>query len=102
MPPSKPIVTIVERDGDVVEIVASGASTVTAIAEMELTGDTLTLRGMHVDGAGRGSSSLGELREMVRELGRQQGAKEVVILGGMRTTGANPGKLPRPIKIRIE
>jgi len=37
-----------------------------------------------------------------RSLSQQYGAKEVVIQGGTRTTGANPGQRPREIIIRID
>lgn len=102
MPPSKPTVRIVDRDGNVVEIVGQGTTPITIIAELQVVGSTLILKGVHVDGRGPGSSSVGELREMARELGRQHGAKEVTILGAKRTTGAAPGKTPRPITIRVD
>jgi hypothetical protein len=35
-------------------------------------------------------------------LGKQQGVKEVVVEGGTRTSGANVGKAPIPIKIKVE
>lgn len=41
-------------------------------------------------------------RTFVRELGKQQGAKEVVIKGGERTTGANPGKTPKPVRVKVD
>lgn len=102
MPSSRPTVQIAERDGDVVEIVGHGKTTITVIADMQLVGETLILNRVHMDGSGPGSSSVGELREMARELGRQHGAKEVRVLGAMRTTGAVPGKIPRPIIIKVE
>jgi hypothetical protein len=102
MPSSKPRIEIVEQDGDVVEIRASGNTTVTVICDMQLVGQTLILNRLHLDGSGPGSSSIGELREMVREFGRQRGAKEVMVLGAKRTTGAAPGKVPRPIVIKVE
>lgn len=101
IPAPKPTVEILERDGDVVELLARGSTTITVIAEMRLVGDTLILDRLHMDGGGPGSSSIGELREMARELGRQQGAKEVMVFGAMRTTGASPGKVPRPILIKV-
>lgn len=97
----EPTVEIVERDGDIVEIICRGATTITVIAEMRRTGETLLLNRVHIDGSGPGSSSLGELREMARELGRQQGAQKVIIRGAVRTTGAAPGRLPRPIMIKV-
>lgn len=37
-----------------------------------------------------------------RLLGWQQGVEGVTIFGGTRTTGAKPGKVPRPIKVRVQ
>lgn len=94
---------IVERDGDIVEIVAKGKNgDITAIARMHKEGDQLILSGLHVDGPGPGGSSIEELMNIGRTLGRQEGAKEVVVYGARRTTGANPGRVPRPVRIKVE
>ena len=71
------------------------------ITEMTKEGDTLVLRGLHIDGPGAGSLGLRELRNLATDLGRQQGAKRVTIYGGTRTTGANPGHVPRPITFLV-
>ena len=55
----------------------------------------------HIDGPGAGASSVSELKGFARELGRQNDVKEVIVQGAPRTTGANPGKVPVPIKIKI-
>ncbi|MCP4120805.1 MAG: hypothetical protein GY751_03550, partial [Bacteroidetes bacterium] len=94
---------IVDRDGDVVEIVAPGKNgDITMITGMKKSGDTLNLNGAHIDGLSPGKSSITELKDFARELGRQQGVKEVIVRGGRRTTGANPGKVPRPIRIKVD
>lgn len=69
MSASKPTVRIVERDGDVVEILAIGSTTVTCICELNIVGSRLILDCLHIDGAGPGISGISELREMARELG---------------------------------
>ena len=33
---------------------------------------------------------------------QEQGAMEVIIEGGVRTTGANIGKTPIPIRVKVE
>jgi filamentous hemagglutinin len=96
-------VTIVERDGDVAEIVIEGArAQISVITELRLEGDSLVLSGTHVHGPGAGYSSPAELREAARALARQFGASRVIIHGGRRTTGASPGHVPRPIVIELE
>jgi len=96
-------VSVVARDGDVVELLAKGANgDITAITTMTKEGDQLILEGTHIGGPGKGSSSLSELRELARNLGRQNGVDSVVIRGGKRTTGASPGNVPRDIIIKVK
>ena len=45
--------------------------------------------------AGQGTSSIRELMQFARDLGRQHGVDVVVIRGNPRTTGANPGHTPQ-------
>jgi hypothetical protein len=97
-----PLVRIVEKDGDVVELAATTAKgEVRVITAMTNEGDTLILKGLHIDGPGAGSLGLRELRFLATALGRQQGARRVTIYGGTRTTGANPGHTPRPITFPV-
>jgi len=96
-------VDIVDRDGDVVELLAKGSKgDISVITKMNKKGDDLILSGTHIDGGGKGTSSLSELKGLAKDLGRQQGVKNVIVNGGKRTTGANPGKTPRPIKIKVD
>lgn len=94
------MIRIVETDGDVVELLATTAEgDVVAIAEMTRAGDDLIMKGLHLDGPGVGALGPGGLRKLAAALGEQQGAKRVVVYGGVRTTEANPGHTPRPIII---
>jgi hypothetical protein len=68
---------------------------------MTKNGNQLILDSMHIDGPGAGTSSLSELRDVARSLGQQYGVDEVIINGGTRTSGANPGKIPRSITIKV-
>jgi RHS repeat-associated protein len=89
-------VQILEREGNVVIVsftVAKGEARV--MAEVIRDGDRLILRGAHIEGNG----TLKEALSAAKAFGREQGVKEVVIEGGARTTGANPGHFPRPITI---
>ncbi|HWE37668.1 MAG TPA: hypothetical protein VG406_13965 [Isosphaeraceae bacterium] len=96
------MIRILETDGDVVELIATTSKgDLTAITSMSLVADTLVLSGLHVSGPGAGSLGLRELRRLATELGRQHRAKRVTILGGRRTTGANPGHTPRSITFLV-
>lgn len=90
-------VRIVEQDGNTVRAiidVAKGQAEV--IAEVVREGERITLKGAHIAGEG----TLKEVLQAAKEWGREQGAKEIVIEGGKRTTGAKPGHIPRPIEIQ--
>jgi hypothetical protein len=102
VPIGQPLFRIVEADGDVVELaVTTAKGDITIITGMSKEGDTLILSGLHIDGPGTGSVGLPELRGLAIELGRQQGARRVTIHGGTRTTGANTGKIPRPMTFLV-
>lgn len=94
---------IVAQDGDAFEysMVGRNGSEITVITNQSIEGNRLVLNGLHIDGAGAGTSSIRELRQFARDLGRQQGVDQVVIRGGIRTTGANPGHTPRDIIVRV-
>jgi len=85
------VVSIVEQDGDVAWIVAETVvGRVEIIASMVREGDTLLLRGLHVDGPGAGSMGVAMVRRIARELGKQQHVRQILVFGGVRTTGATP------------
>lgn len=80
----------------------SGTTQIRVMAEMLRQGDDLLLRGAHIEGAGAGSVGIRTLMEIGRVFGRQQGVKRVIVEGARRTTGARPGRTPRPIVIPID
>jgi hypothetical protein len=94
---------VVEQEGNVVRIVASGPKgTIEVIAEMEKQGSQLILNGTHVDGPGAGTMGIRELGESARQSGRQEGVSKIIVYGGRRTTGANIGHTPRPTRFRVK
>ncbi len=96
-------VRIVEESGGIATIVAEGPpGTIEAITGLIREANRLVLQGLHVEGPGAGSVGLAGLRQIARQLGRQEGMQQVVIYGGTRTTGARPGKIPKPIVIRVD
>jgi hypothetical protein len=89
-------VTILEREGNVIIGSFQGAAgEARVITELVTNGDTLILRGTHIEG----SATLREGLDAAAQFGRDQGARRVIIEGGRRTTGANPGHVPRPITV---
>lgn len=59
---------------------------------------------MQGSGAGQfgGKELVREIREAAKQFGKEQGAKEVIIQGGARTSGANPGHTPPPFRISVQ
>ena len=95
-------IVIAEQDGPTVRIVGNGPKgSIEVITEMTREGDALVLRGLHADGSGPGSLGLSEIKGFAHQFGRQMGVKVVRIYGGIRTTGAFPGKIPRPVVFRV-
>jgi hypothetical protein len=93
---------LVERDGDVSLFSVEGkGGEISIVAETSMEGGTLILRNAHIQGGGKGTSSLAELRSVLEAIGRAEGAKEVIVFGGERTSGARPGHRPRPIKVKV-
>ncbi|HEY2849474.1 MAG TPA: RHS repeat-associated core domain-containing protein, partial [Gemmatimonadaceae bacterium] len=94
------VATTIE-DG-VADIVSSGTKGgIRIMGDMSRDGTVITLDKAHIEGLGPGSSSVSEMRAVVQEFGRQQGATEVIINGAARTTGANPGSVPRSITVQV-
>lgn len=96
---------ILSREGKVLEIAGEGPEgKLYSIPEVIDQGDTVCLRGFDIDGPGAGSFSRYELKLLTRDLVEQLGFKpsKIRIEGNPRTTGANPGKQPRPIIIPME
>ncbi len=96
-------IRVVEQDGNTFEIECFiDKIQLLAITELEMDNRDLIVTGLHIAGPGQGAVSPRLLRHAARELGRQWGADRVIIEGGIRTTGANPGHKPRTVTIRVE
>jgi len=72
-------------------------------AEVVREGDTLIVRGAHIEG----DATMDELYKVAEQYGREQGVSKVIIEGGKRTTGARAintgvGRAPRPIIIEVK
>lgn len=100
---NNPEVILVEQDGIAHEFqIKIGSHTLTVITNLEIEGDTMLLRDLHVDGPGPGQLSASQLRKAIRVLGQSYKVTVVVVRGFERTTGAKPGHIPRPIEVRSD
>lgn len=94
---------IIEQEGATTEFLVHGENGgIKVLADLSQEGRVLTLRQLHIQGAGKGSSSIRELREVIRAIGRSQGARKVIVEGAARTSGANPGHVPRVIEVIVD
>lgn len=96
------IVRIVEHDsqGALHLQCETQEGTIEVITDVRIEAGTAYLQQLHIDGPGAGTFGVQKLRLLAQEMSRQLGVTRLVIQGGRRTTGANPGRVPRPIVIR--
>ncbi len=59
----------------------------------------LLLSRIHVEGKGLTRAII---RIAAKELGRSHGVGEIVLQGGVRTSGAKPGGTPKPILVKVD
>ena len=104
MSPSSPSIEIIEHDpaGALHVRATTRRGTIEVITNVWLEAQTAYLDELHVDGPGAGSMGIQDQLALARELGRQLQVRRLVIQGGVRTTGAKPGRVPRPVTILIE
>lgn len=100
-------IRIIEKAAGAIHLEVKGAKgTYEVIANISREGDTIIVEDAHMQGSGAGqfgeTQLLNEIREAAKQFGREQGVKEVVIQGGARTSGANPGHIPPPIRIKVQ
>lgn len=60
--------------------------------------ETLVLRGTHVQGLSRNEVGTANLRVMAQAVMEGMDCDELVVEGAVRTTGAGPGRQPRPMR----
>jgi hypothetical protein len=70
------------------------------MAEPEQTGRSMTLHGLHVQGDAVGPNDIGtgNVTIVVRAFMEVMCLDELLVAGGIRTTGANPGRTPARIR----
>jgi hypothetical protein len=71
-----------------------------AMAECMRSERTITLAGLHVHGDRTVANTVGpaNLIVLAQAFMETMDVDELVVTGGLRTTGANPGKTPRPVR----
>jgi hypothetical protein len=96
-------ITIDVSEGPVVIVsieIAEGCLEVMAEIETDEKRRVITAKGLHLHGAGFDANGLGpiRLRQIARAMLEELDYDECRIEGGVRTTGANPGRRPKPVR----
>jgi len=93
------ILKILEEDGNVLHaVIQTAEDPVTVMANVIREPTRLVLDKVHVEGEGLTRAII---RKAANELGTKHGTEEVLLLGGVRTSGANPGHVPKPMLVRV-
>lgn len=91
---------ISERDGDTIHLsIQTEAGLVTVIADLVRLDDRLVIDGAHVEGRGLSRT---RIHQLAQAFGEVEDVVEVIIQGGRRTSGARPGSIPSPIKVKVK
>jgi hypothetical protein len=95
-------VTLIARDKDVIHyLVKIGEEEIDVMANMVKDGSKLVLNRLHIGGNSAGKIGVKNLYNAAREIGRQNGATEVIINGGTRSTGKFVGQVPSQVVINV-
>lgn len=86
--------------GDLVTVVFdTPAGRIIAIGAVSIADQTLSVRGLSIQGAAANAVGLVNLRILIRHVLERLDCHEARIEGALRTTGANPGHAPRVIRV---
>ncbi len=94
------LVTDITDDPVVTAEIVTPAGTLRAMAEPERNGRTLILHGYHMHGEDIGPNEFGarQLRWLAQAAMEMFDVDEIRVEGEVRTSGANPGYRPRPLR----
>jgi hypothetical protein len=75
----------------------NGAQVVQVLTDVEFVGRTAVLRRLHILGGGRNTLGPGVLRELINWAKVELDVEQLRVEGATRTSGAGPGRVPRPV-----
>ena len=91
------IINFEETEGNTVRILVEwGVDTLEIVAELEMDGKIMVARGVHIQGPGKNRLGWPKLRGLAEDLMEKLELDELRIEGATRTSGAGPGRKPRP------
>lgn len=89
-----------ERDPQaetLIMVFSNGLNTLEMVTDFGIEGRVVTLSGVHLTGNGPNTIGPGALRSLAIWVKGEFGLDELRIHGAARTTGAHPGRRPRPL-----
>jgi hypothetical protein len=78
------------------------AGSIQLMGEPDGVGTSVIVRQAHMQGALSNAVGAGNLRLLAQLLMEEMDLDELIIEGSLRTTGANPGRKPKPIRFRCD
>ena len=95
-----------DGSGSVIITVDAGGREIEVMSDTpQVEGDRLVLdgeNGVHISTSDERGVGLKGMRDAGREIGKHYGVSEVEIRGGERSSGANKGKKPKPVVIKVD
>ena len=102
---AKSSMTVLEEANGAINLsVNTSKGAVEIISNIAQEGETLTLSQLHIGGQEAGAlgrAGINELKDAAAAFGAQRGASQVIIQGGVRTSGKLIGTTPKPIVIKV-
>jgi hypothetical protein len=86
-----------DQPGTIYVRLASGPQQIEIVADIEVDRRRVVLHRLHVSGAGPNTMGPATLRRLLRWAKEQLDVDELRIEGAARTSGANPGRIPRAL-----
>lgn len=72
------------------------------MSDIRFEGELLVLEGVHIQGAGAGKVGIVTMRNSIQAIGREYGAREVLVIPQTRTSGARPGHVFPNLRIPVK
>ncbi|KQT87130.1 hypothetical protein [Aurantimonas sp. Leaf443] len=76
------------------------AGSLDVMTRVEISGRSLALFGLHIGGDPARTWGAAALAGLARAVMEKLDVDEILVVGAVRTTGANPGRQPRPRRLR--
>lgn len=94
------IVADQSEDPHYVAVAQTNRGRLETLSEVILDERTLELKGLHIGGDPKVEWGWADLRKLARLIAENLDVDEIIVTGGVQTTGGNPGRQPKQWRIR--